>query len=193
MKKSLLISTVTGVALSLLLANGALAGPKHHHKHKHHYHSGYEHNDYARVVEARPIYHRVETQVPQQACHYETVAYREPGRSGSYTGTVVGGLIGAAVGHELGHSKRNKDVGAVAGGLLGAAIGHDVSRNRSGGTTHYRDEQVCHTRYHTEYSQRVVGYDVTYQYHGQYYQTRTSHHPGDRIPVDVHVRPGRGY
>ena len=194
MKKSLLISTVTGVALSLLLANGALAGPKHHHEHKHHYHGDYEHTDYARVVEARPIYHRVETQVPQQACHYETVAYREPGRSGSYTGTVVGGLIGAAVGHELGHSKRNKDVGAVAGGLLGAAIGHDVSRNRSsGGTTHYRDEQVCHTRYHTEYSQRVVGYDVTYQYHGQYYQTRTSHHPGDRIPVDVHVRPGRGY
>lgn len=188
MKKSLLISTITGVVLSLLLANGALADRKHHHKHHHHHHRG----DYARVVEARPIYQRIATQVPQQSCHYETVAYREPGKSGSYTGAVVGGLIGAAVGHELGHSKRNKDVGAVAGGLLGATIGHDVSRSRSG-TTHYRDEQVCHTRYHTEYSQHIVGYDVTYQYHGKYYNTRTSHHPGDRIPVDVHVRPGYGY
>ena len=196
MKKSLLISTITGVTLSLLLANGALAGHKHHHKHQYR-HTGYDHRghgDYARVVEARPIYQRIEAQVPQQSCHYETVAYREPGRSNSYTGAVVGGLIGAAVGHELGHSKRNKDVGAVAGGLLGATIGHDISRNRSGGgTTHYRDEQVCHTRYQTEYSQRVVGYDVTYQYHGPYYQTRTSQHPGDRIPVDVNVRPGRGY
>ena len=173
MKKSLLISTITGVTLSLLLANGALAGHKHHHKHDYRHsgydHRGHDHRGFARVIEARPIYQRIETQVPQQACHYETVAYREPGRSSSYTGAVVGGLIGAAVGHE-------------------------VSRNRSGGgTTHYRDEQVCHTRYQTEYSQRVVGYDVTYQYHGQYYQTRTSQHPGDRIPVDVHVRPGRGY
>ncbi len=189
MKKSRLISTLTGVTLSLLLASGAVAGHKHHHKHRHH-----PHGDYARVVEARPIYQRIESQVPLQSCHYETVAYREPGRSNSYTGTVVGGLIGAAVGHELGHSKRNKDVGAVAGGLLGAAVGHDLSRNRSsGGTTHYRDEQVCHTRYQTEYSQRVVGYDVTYQYHGKYFHTRTDHHPGDRIPVDVHIRPGRRY
>lgn len=191
MKKSLLISTFTGITLGLLLANGAVAGPKHHHKHVHHPH---HHGDYARVVDARPIYQRVETQMPRQSCHYETVAYREPGRSDSYTGTVVGGLIGAAVGHELGHSKRNKDVGAVAGGLLGAAIGHDLSRSRSSGsTTHYRDEQVCHTSYQTEYSQRIVGYDVTYQYHGKHYHTRTSHHPGDRIPVDVHIRPGRGY
>ena len=67
MKKSLLISTITGVTLSLLLANGALAGHKHHHKHQYR-HTGYDHRghgDYARVVEARPIYQRIEAQVPQ--------------------------------------------------------------------------------------------------------------------------------
>lgn len=188
MNRSLLFSTVTGVSLSLLLANSALADRKHHHK-RHHKHV--QQMDYARVIDADPIYQRIATEVPQQSCHYESVAYRESGRGNSYTGPIIGGLIGAAVGNELGHSKRNKQVGAVAGGLLGATLGHDVSRRRAG--THYRDEQVCHTSYRTEYAQQLVGYNVTYKYHGQLYQTRTDRHPGDLIPVDVHVRPAYSY
>lgn len=190
MNKSILFSTITGFGLSLLLANSALADRNHHHKrhHKHHQH----HGDYARVVNANPIYQQIATEVPQQSCHYESVAYREPGRSSSYTGPIVGGLIGAAVGNELGHSKRNKQVGAVAGGLLGATLGHNVSRHHAG-TTRYRDEQVCHTSYRTEYAQQLVGYNVTYKYHGQLYHTRTDRHPGDRIPVNVQVHPTYSY
>jgi uncharacterized protein YcfJ len=179
MKTSTVIATLTGIALSLTLSTTALAGNKHKH------HSRIE---YARVVDARPIYQRITHQVPQESCHYETVSYRNNSNS-SYTGTVVGGLLGAAIGHELGHSKRNKDVAAVAGGLLGASIGRDISRNKSPGRAEYRDQQVCHTRYVTEYSQQLMGYDVTYKYQGRTYQTRTNQHPGSRIPVDVHVRP----
>lgn len=181
MKTSSVISTLTGLALGCALASPALAGNKH-----------YRNAHYAQVVDARPIYQRTAHQVPHQSCHIETVAYRDT-RNNSYTGTIVGGLLGAAVGHELGNSKRNKDVGAVAGGLLGASIGRDVTRNSNSGSVRYRDEQVCHTSYRTDYSQRVVGYDVTYRYQGRIYQTRTDHHPGSRIPVDVHVRPVRGY
>lgn len=36
---------------------------------------------------------------------------------------------------------------------------------------------------------RVSGYDVTYEYAGRTYHTRTDHHPGDRIRVRVDVRP----
>lgn len=192
MKKPILLSTIIGVSLSLLLANGALADRKHHHKHhdRHHKHHDYHehHEDYARVVDADPIYQQIATEVPEQSCRYESVAYREPGRSSSHTGTIVGGLIGAAVGHELGHSKRNKQVGAIAGGIVGATVGHDISRHKSG-TTHYRDEKICHTSYRTEYTRQLVGYDVIYKYHGQLYQTRTDRHPGKHIAVASYNRP----
>lgn len=176
MKTIPILGTISSLALALALANPALA---------------YRNSDYAKVVDARPVYQRVAHEVPQQSCHYETVAYRDS-RSNSYTGTVVGGLLGAALGHELGNSKRNKDVGAVAGGLLGATIGRDISRNTGSSSVQYRDERICRTDYRTEYSQRLVGYDVTYQYQGRLYQTRTDHHPGDRLAVDVHVQPAHG-
>lgn len=176
MKHLRLFSTLTTFFFGLVLINPTFAYGKHQ-----------RHNEYAKVVDARPVYQRVAHETPQQSCHYETVTHRDS-HTNSYTGTVVGGLLGAAIGHELGHSKRNKNVAAVAGGLLGASIGRDVSRNRTPSNVHYRDERVCHTSYRTEYSQRLIGYDVTYQYHGRLYQTRTDQHPGARIPVDVQLR-----
>lgn len=148
---------------------------------------------YAQVIDARPVYQSQRHEVPEQVCHYQTVAYREADGPRSYTGTIVGGLLGAAAGHELGNSKRNKDVGALAGGLLGASIGRDLSNRNAHTTTRYRDEPVCQTRYRTDYSQHITGYNVTYQYQGRVYQTHTRHHPGNRIPVDVQVRPAYGY
>jgi uncharacterized protein YcfJ len=176
MKKQTLLSTVTALTAGLLLANSTLAGP------------GY--SSYAKVTRAQPIYQTVTQRVPQQSCHIETVAYHQPGRNAS-TATVMGGLIGAAIGNELGHSKRNKQVGAVAGGLLGAAIASDASRSGPSSSTRYRDEQVCHTSYHTQHTRELVGYDVSYRYQGKHYHTRTAQHPGDRIRVNVDVRPAR--
>ena len=73
------------------------------------------------------------------------------------------------------------------GGLIGASIGNDASKG--GRVVSYRDREVCNTHYRTEYEQRLVGYDVSYAYQGRIYQTRTNHHPGDRIAVAVDVRP----
>ena len=36
---------------------------------------------------------------------------------------------------------------------------------------------------------RVTAYDVTYEYAGRQFVTRTNYHPGDRIRVRVDVRP----
>ncbi|MDH3694685.1 MAG: hypothetical protein OER96_08960, partial [Gammaproteobacteria bacterium] len=53
--------------------------------------------------------------------------------------------------------------------------GHYVERCRE--VSDYRSEE------------RVVGYDVSYQFNGRTYQTRTSQHPGNQIPVNVSVIP----
>ena len=193
MKKISFASVLLATSASLLTSACAFAD-KDNHRYKHHdrhqqvvyvrsQHESYD--AYGRVVRAQPIYQQIAVKVPSQACRVETYAYKERSRSGdSFTGTVVGGLLGAALGHELGNGRG----GATAvGGLIGASVGNNASKG--GSTTRYRDEEVCSTRYRTEYEQRVVGYDVSYSYMGRIYQTRTDRHPGDRIPVSVDVRP----
>lgn len=177
MKTSSIISTLTSVAFSVVLASTAQAGHRHHHE-----------LEYARVVDVQPIYHRVAQQVPQQSCHYESVTTRDS----HHTATVVGGILGAAIGHELGGRHDHQGAATVTGGLIGAAIGHDLSHGKRANRRQHR-EQVCHTRYHTEYTQHLMGYDVTYKHRGRLYRIQTNEHPGRRIAIDHHARPAYAY
>jgi len=192
MKSHLLVRSLLGVSISMLIASSASAD---HYHHRHHYDEVYTttyisyeapryDDNYGRVIDARPIYQRVAVDVPRQSCGVRTVAYEERRRGGdSFAGTVMGGLVGAAIGHELGNGR---GAATAAGGLIGASIGNDASRG--GRVVNYRDEEVCSTRYRTEYEERIVGYDVSYSYHGRVYQTQTDRHPGDRIAVDGRPR-----
>ncbi|TQV68315.1 glycine zipper 2TM domain-containing protein [Exilibacterium tricleocarpae] len=148
--------------------------------------------DYAKVTNVTPIYKTIEHRRPERQCWVETVSYERP-RDGyrSNTGTIVGGIIGAAIGNELGHKKRNKQVGAVAGAVLGASIGRDISNRKSnrGSITEFRDEERCEVRHTVEYEEKVIGYDITYRYHGMTYHTRMDRDPGRRLKVAVKVRP----
>ena len=197
--RSLLLRSLLGVGLGMLIASSASADRYgHHHRDdvytttyisydspRRDYDSPRYDDDYGRVIEARPIYQRVAVDVPRESCGVRTVAYEERRRSGdSFTGTVLGGLVGAAIGHELGNGR---GAATAAGGLIGASIGNDASRG--GRAVSYRDQEVCSTRYRTEYQERIVGYDVSYSYHGRVYQTQTDRHPGDRIAVAVDVHP----
>jgi uncharacterized protein YcfJ len=199
MNRSLLFSTLA--SLSLLLASNAFADHRAPHYQKHHdkhhqkvvyvqttyarpaYQASYAQTDYARVIDARPIYRSVAVEIPEDNCQVERVAYSERRGGDSFQGTLVGGLIGAAIGHELGNGHGRA---TAAGGLLGAAIGNNVAGNR---VTRYEDRQVCSTAYRTEYQRELVAYDVSYSYLGRVYHTETQRHPGDRIAVDVAVRP----
>jgi uncharacterized protein YcfJ len=141
--------------------------------------------DYGRVLDARPLYRQVAIEVPHESCRVETIAREERRRGGdSFGGTLVGGLVGAAIGHELGHGR---GAATAVGGVIGASIGNDAARGSR--AVSYRDQEVCRQSYHTEYEQRIVGYDVSYSYQGRIYQTRTDRHPGERIALDVAVRP----
>lgn len=194
MSKLNLKSTLSGLTLALVLAQGALADNDRRSHRDSHYsrggaHQDYAHQDYAKVTHVQPLYERSSRRIPETSCHIES--YRESGSSNSHTGTILGGIIGAAIGNEVGHKKRNKQVGAVAGGLLGASIGRDVSRRNQGREPRHREREVCETHYRTESVRQLTGYQVSYKYRGRHYQTHTQHHPGDRIPVQVAVRPAR--
>lgn len=173
MKTLTLIRSLTGFVLALALVNSAYAGYRQQ-----------QPEQVARVIDARPIYQRVAYQVPQETCRYEVVSnYQSP-----RTSTLVGGLIGASIGQDLSYGRRHEGVATLTGGLIGAAIGHDLSRKQRRERQHYR-EQVCYTSYRTEYSQELVGYDVTYKHQGVIYHTQTSRHPGSRIAIDYRARP----
>lgn len=183
MKMRTLKTPLTALALSLTLTGTALAGGGYGHGNRHH--------DYARVIDVHPIYERRAYRVPEESCHYENRAYRNHG--GSYTGTLAGGILGTVIGHRLGSGRGDKELAAVAGGLLGASIGHDISRRNQPSRVHYGQERVCHTSYYTDYRSEVVGYKVAYKYNGRVHYTRTKHHPGEHIAVDVKVHPKYRY
>jgi uncharacterized protein YcfJ len=175
--KTLTTTTLIFTTALITATSGALADSANHY-------------DYARVTHATPVYEQIAQSRPQQQCWVEPVAYEAPSQQHrSATGTIVGTLIGAAVGHQIGRNKDGKQVGRIAGAVLGGSIGRDASAAARSGRVVYRDEERCETTYSTYYEQQLVGYDVTYQYHGRTYHARTDRNPGAQIKVAVAVSP----
>lgn len=177
------LTTLLTAAIVLGSSTYALADKKHHG-----YREAPGHVEYARVIDAHPIYEKVRHKEPVQECHIEErLVNRRHG--GSQTPVILGSIIGGAIGNELGHSKTNKKVGVVVGSILGGAIASDL--NRGSGHSHQRikHEKVCNTTYKVSYEQQVVGYDVKYKYQGRIYKTVMDNHPGKRIRVAVDVTP----
>jgi uncharacterized protein YcfJ len=124
---------------------------------------------------------------------------RNGGAYGTETGrnvaAVLGGIVGAALGSKVGGGSARyatAAVGSMVGGMAGRGIYESAQRNKQPKRTRVT---VCdpvregdNGRYQTA-SNEVTAYDVTYEYAGREYTTRTSYHPGDRIRVRVDVRP----
>jgi uncharacterized protein YcfJ len=154
---------------------------------------GSVHYGYGEVLEVQPIYRGVNTPASQQVCYDEPVEYYQPGRPRSPAGTLVGAILGGVIGNQLGRGGRGyygdyrRDSATVAGAAIGGAIGYSAS---SGPTRVARGyEQRCRVETTWQRAEQVAGYDVTYRYRGEIYQTRTDQHPGDSIRVRVAVEP----
>ncbi len=147
--------------------------------------------DYAKVISAEPIINYVTVSTPVREC-WEEMQYYSVDRNRSERGasTLVGAVIGGVIGHQFG-SGRGNDAATVAGTLIGAAIGNDAARDRYGyGTERVaRPVERCETRYREHREERIDGYRVLYQYHGQRYMTEMPYDPGHKIRVRVDVRP----
>lgn len=119
---------------------------------------------------------------------YDNGSYQRSGtESGRQIATVIGGLAGAVLGSRIGGGDGRyvgTAVGTLAGGAAGRAI-YDANKR----TQEYRrgDVRVCEPTGYGSESERVDGYDVTYEYAGREYRTRRDYHPGERIRVRVDV------
>jgi len=165
-----------------LTATGYTYAERHDNpSHRHHHH---QHITYAKVIKTKPIYSTVRYRTSQKQCHYEK--HRVKAHQSS-TPIIIGSLIGGAIGNELGHNKTNKKVGAIAGAILGGSIANDIIDNNH--RHHTQTQRICRTIHPISHREELVGYQVTYQYHGHRYHTRTQHHPGDRIRIAVSVQP----
>jgi uncharacterized protein YcfJ len=150
--------------------------------------------EYASVVRVTPVYRPVEVGEPRQECWDERVAYPDRYSDRRYEGNqVAGAMIGATAGgvagHQFGHGGGN-GAATIIGALIGASIGSEVAREHTPPPyVHEAYEERCRTVHDTRIEDRVEGFDVTYRYHGQLYDTRMPYDPGDRIPVHVDVHP----
>lgn len=117
-------------------------------------------------------------------------------RGGSDAGramsTVLGSVVGAVLGSQVGGGS-GRMVGTVVGSTAGAVVGRSVYENAQRqrdvqrGTVRVCDPEPADGGYgaYGREDERVVGYDVTYEYAGRVRHTRTDYHPGDRIRVRV--------
>ncbi len=136
---------------------------------------------------------------------YDRYGYggRSYGGSGITGAKVLGAVVGGALGHSVG-----KGDGRLATTAAGAALGYVIAANIDahgrydrGYANYDRDHGYWNNsgygyggdycRYETSYrpERRVVGYDVTYDYHGRYGHVRSTFDPGRTIDVRVDVRP----
>jgi len=120
---------------------------------------------------------------------------------GSTTGrnvaTIIGGVLGAAIGSQVGGGSARYATSAI-GSMVGGMAGRQVYENAHRTPPRTGTVQVCDpvpvngNGYYSSNtgnygSSGVSAYDVTYEYGGHTYTTRTNYHPGDRIRVRVDV------
>ncbi|TYT27176.1 glycine zipper 2TM domain-containing protein [Luteimonas viscosa] len=126
--------------------------------------------------------------------------YRDQRRddNGRLVATVLGGIAGAVLGSRIGDGS-GQVIGTAVGSMVGGAAGRGIyeanRRDRDATVTvcepdPYRgDGYGGYDAYGSDAYDGTVGeYDVTYEYGGREYLTRTNYHPGDRIRVRVDVR-----
>lgn len=135
----------------------------------------------AKVVSATPVVGQVP--VPRKVCYDEL--RQEPHRSsgaGALLGAIAGGAVGNAVGKGGGRALAT-GLGIFGGAILGDHIQND---DRPGST---RTVRRCEQQ--ASYENRVVAYNVVYEYAGQRYTTQMQEEPGRTIPLEVSLSPGQ--
>lgn len=119
---------------------------------------------------------------PHQVCKDVVVTQQvEPTDGNKLLGTIGGAAAGAALGNQIGGGS-GKVIATAAGTIAGALTGRQIQENAQQGDVVTTTKQQCHTEYTT--SEKVVGYDVTYEVAGAPTTVRLANKPATRsFPV----------
>ncbi len=131
---------------------------------------------YGKVIDVQPVYERVSVPERQRVC--ERPRYRE--QRANTGGAILGGIIGGVLGNQIG-SGSGRDAATAVGVIAGATVGANHP-------SHRQPRARCYTDVRYREDRQLAGYDVTYEYQGQWYDTFMTRHPGDRVRLAVDVQ-----
>ena len=127
-----------------------------------------------RVLSRTAVYQQVA--VPRQVCSQtQVVVPAQKSGAGALMGAVAGGAVGNAIGDGTGRALATM-VGVIGGTMLGDKI-------EGSPPDQIQNQQTCTTQ--TVYENRLVGYNVTYEYAGKQYNVQLPQDPGPTITLQV--------
>ncbi|RDI99662.1 glycine zipper 2TM domain-containing protein [Dyella solisilvae] len=139
---------------------------------------------YARVVSVTPVHEQASA--PQQVCHDEVVTTHKPVQdTHQIAGTAIGAVAGGLLGNQIGGGK-GRTLATVAGAVGGGYAGHEIQANHQANATQQTTQRKC-TTVPGSAGDKVVAYDVSYEYNGVTRSVRMDHDPGDRLQVQEGV------
>ena len=123
------------------------------------------------VLSRTAVYQQVA--VPRQTCQTTNTLPAANSGGGAVLGAVVGGLIGNAMGGD------SRGVATMAGVISGSIVGDraETERNAPQALT------TCTTQ--TAMENRLVGYNVVYEYAGKTYSVQLPQDPGPTIALQI--------
>ncbi len=127
-----------------------------------------------RVVSSTPVIQQIA--IPQQYCSQDSVVVQGANRGG---GAAIGAIAGGAIGNAVGHGG-GRAASTVLGMIGGAVIG---DRLEGQGADQVQQVRNCTTQ--TSYENRVVHYDVVYEYGGRSYAVQMPQDPGPTVRLQV--------
>jgi len=130
--------------------------------------------EFGRVVSSTPVIGQVA--VPQQVCQDSSVVV--PGHRDG-TGAAIGAATGAVIGSAIGHGG-DRAVAAVIGMIGGAILGDHMSGRHAD-----QIQRVRHCSTQTTFENRVLHYNVEYEYAGRRHVVQMPHDPGPTLQVQV--------
>ena len=129
-----------------------------------------------RVLSSTPVIQQVA--IPQQYCSQQSVVVPDQNRGG---GAVIGAIAGGAIGNAIGHGHRGGRAAATVLGIFsGAIIGDQIE-----GPGMDQVQQLRNCTIQTRYENRVMHYDVVYEYAGTSYTVQLPNDPGPTVRLQI--------
>lgn len=126
------------------------------------------------VISRTAVYQQVV--VPRQTCTQAPVAVQQQTTG---AGAVMGAIAGGAVGNSIGRGD-GRALATMAGIIGGAVLGDKIE---SPGATQVQNQTTCTTQ--NIYENRLVGYNVVYEFAGKQYTVQLPQDPGPTIQLQV--------